>query len=58
MLLQMGRKKKSKNQKKGQKQLLFFDDTVLVEYLINDLRSFRADRVQGKLNFNVVHSST
>lgn len=55
MFLQMGRKK---NQKKGQKQLFFFDDTVLVEYLINDLRRFRADRVQGKLNLNVVHSST
>lgn len=34
------------------------DNIVLVACLINDLRSFRADDVQDKLNFNVVHGST
>lgn len=33
------------------------DNIVLVGCLINDLRSFRADRVQDKLNLNLVHSS-
>lgn len=34
---------KIKNQQKGQKQVLFFDNIVLVEYLVNDFRIFRAD---------------
>lgn len=57
MLLQMGRKK-SKMKTKPKSNFYFFDNIVLVEYLINDLRSFRADRVWDKLNLNVVHSST
>lgn len=33
------------------------DNIVLVECLINDFRSLRADRVQDKLNLKLDHSS-
>lgn len=49
---------KIQNTKEKPKATYNSDNIVLVECLINDLRSFRADRVQDKLNLNLVHSST
>lgn len=49
--------KRFKKQKKSQKQLIILIILCFVGLLINDVRSFRVDRVQDKLNLNLVHSS-
>lgn len=54
--LQMCREKIQKAKEKP-KATYNSDNIVLVECLINDLRCFRADRVQYNLNLNLVHSS-